>query len=172
MKDIIDQLLKDWAQERPDLDAAAMGIVGRIIVLGKQLESRANEALEQFDIPYWGLDVLATLRRSGRPYRLSPGDLRRSVLISSGAMTNRLDRLESRGLIVREPDPHDRRGSQVRLTPAGRRLIDRAIAARFEEATDAVSTLNRTEHAQLCGLLSKLTASLEVPAREPSKVLS
>jgi DNA-binding MarR family transcriptional regulator len=172
MKDVVDLLLKDWARERPDLDASAMAIVGRIIALGKQLENRANHVLVEFDLPYWGLDVLATLRRSGQPYRLSPSVLRRSMLISSGAMTNRLDRLESRELVRREPDPNDRRGSQIVLTTVGRRLIDRAIAARFEEAADAVAGLKRTEQAQLRTLLAKLTESLTLPTQAPAKMHS
>lgn len=172
MEDVVDHLLNDWARERPDLDPSAMAIVGRIIALGKQLENRANQALDPFDLPYWALDVLATLRRSGPPHRMSPGALRRSVLISSGAMTNRLDRLESRGLVRREPDPHDRRGSQIVLTAAGRRLVDQAIVARFDEAAEAVAGLKRNEQAQLRALLAKLTDSLELPTRSRTAALT
>lgn len=154
--DVVDQLLRDWRRERPELDASAMAVVGRILHLGRLLEASASESLRQADIHYTDLDVLATLRRSGAPYRLTPTALRKSVLLTSGAMTACLNRLEARGLIVRSPEDSDRRSLAAALTAKGVRLTDKAIVARFEQAEQAVAGLSATERAQLARLLRKL----------------
>lgn len=159
--DKTEHLLADWRRERPDLDVEPMAVVGRILSLGRQLESRANEALKASDLHYTELDVLATLRRSGKPYRRTPTDLRGSVLITSGAMTACIDRLERRGLVARQDNPDDRRSKSVTLTTAGRRLIDSAIESRFLEAADAVSAITPRERDTLARLLKKLAQSLE-----------
>jgi DNA-binding MarR family transcriptional regulator len=158
--DLVDRLLADWARERPDLDAAPMAVVGRVLVLGQVLTARANAVLKDAGLTYSDLDVLATLRRAGSPYRLTPTALRRSVLLTSGAMTACLNRLEARGLLTREPDADDRRVLAAALTPAGRDLADQAIAPRFAEAAEAVAGLAADERATLAGLLRKLTLSL------------
>lgn len=158
--DRIDRLLADWQAERPELDAAAMAIVGRLLSIGRQLEARANAALKPLGLHYTDLDVMATLRRSGKPYRLTPTQLRDSVLITSGAMTACLDRLEGNGLIARVASPSDRRSSAAELTPAGRKLIDKAIVVRFREAADAVLGLSDSERVRLAALLKKLGHSL------------
>lgn len=159
--DRIDRLLAEWQAERPELDAAAMAVVGRLLSIGRQLEGRANAALKPLGLHYTDLDVLATLRRGGRPYRRTPTELRDSVLITSGAMTACLDRLESNGLIARVADPHDRRSSAAELTTEGRKLIDKAIAVRFEEAAEALSSLSDSERSRLAALLKKLGRNLE-----------
>jgi DNA-binding MarR family transcriptional regulator len=105
--------------------------------------------------------VLATLRRGGRPYRRTPTELRNAVLITSGAMTACLDRLEANGLIARIADPKDRRSSAAELTPAGRKLIDKAIVIRFEEAAAALASLSDGERTRLAALLKKLGRGLE-----------
>jgi MarR family len=105
--DRIDHLLAEWHAERPELDAAAMAVVGRLLSIGRQLEARANAVLKPLGLHYTDLDVLATLRRGGRPYRRTPTELRNFVLITSGAMTACLDRLERNALIARLDDPHD-----------------------------------------------------------------
>ena len=143
--DRIDRLLAEWQSERPELDVAAMAVVGRLLSIGRQLEGRANAALKPLGLHYTDLDVLATLRRGGKPYRRTPTELRDSVLITSGAMTACLDRLENNGLIARVADPQDRRSSAAELTSAGRKLIDKAIVVRFEEAADALSALSVSE---------------------------
>lgn len=158
--DRIDRLLADWQAERPELDAAAMAIVGRLLSIGRQLEARANAALKPLGLHYTDLDVMATLRRSGKPYRLTPTQLRDSVLITSGAMTACLDRLEGNGLIARVASPSDRRSSAAELTPSGRKLIDKAIVVRFREAADAVLGLSDSERVRLAALLKKLGHSL------------
>ncbi|AJP72111.1 MarR family transcriptional regulator [Sphingomonas hengshuiensis] len=160
-EDVVDQLLRDWARERPDLDASAMAVVGRVLHLGGTLQGRAGEWLRVHGIGYTELDVLATLRRSGAPYCLNPTALRKSVLLSSGAMTACLNRLEQRGLIGRSPDDRDRRVLLASLTDRGRALIDDAIADHFREAERAVGGLDRGERAELSRLLRKLRLQLD-----------
>lgn len=158
--DVVDQLLHDWRRERPELDASAMAVVGRILHLGRLLEAGAGERLRAAGINYTDLDVLATLRRSGAPYRLTPTALRMSVLLTSGAMTACLNRLEARGLVARIAEGDDRRSLAAMLTPQGRKLIDKAIVARFEQAEEALAGLNARERAELAKLLRKLRTSL------------
>ena len=135
-------------------------IVGRLLNIGRQLEARANAALRPLGLHYTDLDVLATLRRGGKPYRRTPTELRDSVLITSGAMTACLDRLEGNGLIARIADPHDRRSSAAQLTADGRKLIDKAIEVRFAEADEALADLSDSERSRLAALLKKLSRSL------------
>jgi DNA-binding MarR family transcriptional regulator len=160
VEDLLDELLRDWKRERPELDVAAMGVVGRIIHLSGLLEYQANTALKPFKLRYTDFDVLATLRRRGSPYKLTPTELRRSILISSGAMTACLDRLEKSGFLGREPDPDDRRGTKVRLTAKGKALVDKAVAHRFDIARDAVKGLTTAEFARLSALLKKLSLTV------------
>lgn len=160
-EDVVDQLLRDWARERPDLDVSAMAVVGRVLHLGGLLQSRAGERLRGHGIGYTELDVLATLRRSGLPYRLSPTALRKSVLLTSGAMTACLNRLEQRGLISRSPDEADRRSLMATLTAQGLQLIEEAIAAHFRQADQAVAGLDAAERAQLAHLLRKFRLQLK-----------
>jgi len=158
--DGIDRLLAEWRAERPELEAAAMAVVGRLLSIGRQLEGRANAVLKPLGLHYTDLDVLATLRRGGRPYRRTPTELRNAVIITSGAMTACLDRLETNGLIARIADPQDRRSSAAELTPAGRKLIDKAIVIRFEEAAESISSLSASECSRLTILLKKLGRGL------------
>ncbi len=159
--DIIDHLVSDWKRERPELDASAMQIVGRILKLGKILERRAGLALKENNIHYTDLDVLATIRRSGKPYQLTPKELMKSVLITSGAMTTLLDRLTKLDLIFRANDPKDGRIKLACLTNKGKGIIDKAIEIRFKEAKESVNVLNNAEHAQFSALLKKLLFSLD-----------
>ena len=159
--DLLDDLIADWARERPDLDASPMHVVGRILQLGKKLEKRAGNALKESQIYYTDLDVLATLRRSGKPYELTPTELRKSVLITSGAMTALLDRLKKLGLIYRIPNPKDGRVSSAGLTEKGVKVIDEAIELRFEEASAAVEVFSEVEKQQFGNLLKKMLASLK-----------
>jgi len=159
--DLIDELIAQWRRERPDLDPVAMGVVGRVLRLAGCLQRSVERALAPFGLSLWQFDVLATLRRSGAPFRCSPTQLRRAVMLSSGAMTNRIDRLEAAGLVKRGPDPQDRRGVLIALTPKGRRLVDRAIIARFEEASQATASLSAAERGSLEEGLRKLLAAAE-----------
>jgi len=159
--DLIDRLISDWRRERPDLDPSPMGIVGRALMLGKALEKRANYALAARNLGYTDLDVLATLRRSGEPYCLSPKELMKSVLITSGSMTALLNRLTEHKLIERVEGEDDGRVKKARLTNKGIAVIDRAIADRFQEAADVVKRLSPEERDSLAMLLKKLLKGLK-----------
>jgi DNA-binding MarR family transcriptional regulator len=158
--DLIDNLVSDWAKERPELDTQAMHIVGRILKIGKTLEKRAGLSLVESGIHYTDLDVLATLRRSGHPYELAPKQLMKSVLITSGAMTALLDRLTKLELTYRTTDSADGRVKRAGLTEKGIELIDKAIEIRFEEAQNSIYILTEKEKNQLIPLLKKLMSSL------------
>lgn len=159
--DVVDHVLDEWRRERPDLDARALAVVGRILRLAGILERRANRALKRFAVPIWAFDVLGTLRRHGKPFSMTPTELMQSAMLSSGAMTNRIDRLEKLGLVARKPDPHDRRSLQVRLTPKGLKLVDAAAAVRFAEAADALRATSSADRKQFATLLRQLLIHLE-----------
>lgn len=161
-KDILETLVEDWQQERPDLDASPMLIVGRILKLGKILEKRAGKVLQSSGIYYTDLDVLATLRRSGKPYELTPTQLMKSVIISSGAMTALLDRLTKLKMIYRAADSKDGRIKLAGLTTKGAKVIDKAIKIRFSEALISISVLDPQEKDTLSYLLKKMMLKLDV----------
>lgn len=158
-KDLIDILIKEWKEERPQLDTSAIQVVGRILNLSKILEKRTSIVLEEYGIHYTDFDVLATIRRSGTPYELTPSNLMKSVLITSGAMTALLKRLSGLGLIYRAQDAKDGRIKLVGLTKKGAEIIDRATETRFMEATESIKILNNTENQDLSSLLKKILIS-------------
>ena len=158
--DLLDQLIEDWRTQCPDLDVEGMGVVGRIIHLAGRMRADAGEALAPFDLHYTDFDVLATLRRSGAPFALTPTQLMQSVLLTSGAMTATLKRLEGRGLVMRDQDAHDRRIKRVQLTQTGLSLINSAARARFQQAQTAIAPLTAEELEQLVGLLRKFGQGL------------
>lgn len=165
-RDAVDEILDQWKRIRPDLDLQAMGIIGRVgrfAAIGTRLMAAE---LERHGLQVGEFDVLAALRRSGEPYRLTPGQLSRAMMLSSGAMTNRLDRLQAAGLIRREDDPEDRRGIRVALTPAGLALADRAIVDHVAGEAALLQVLSRSERSQLGSLMRKLLASLEQRAED------
>src|SRR4051795_4225405 len=129
MRDEVDELLEAWGRERDDLDLAPVAVFSRVSRLARRLELARRDAFAAHGIEQWEFDGLAALRRAGAPYELSPGRLLRETLVTSGTMTNRIDRLSARGLVERLPDPHDRRGVLVRLTPDGRSTVDDAFEA-------------------------------------------
>ena len=159
--DAIKKIVEQWSVERPELDPSGFEVVGRILVLAEHLRRRVGEVLEPLGLGLWGFDVLATLRRQGAPFRLTPTELSHASMLTSGAMTNRLDRLEEAGLVRRERNPDDRRGVHVVLTEHGRELVDRALAVRFDEANDAVAGMALKEREKTAALLAKLLAHLE-----------
>jgi DNA-binding MarR family transcriptional regulator len=128
MEDEVDRLIEAWRRERPDLDVAPMEVLSRVSRLARHLDRARSQAFDAHGLESWEFDVLAALRRAGTPYQLSPGKLLKETLVTSGTMTNRVDRLTARGLVERLPDPHDRRGVLVQLTPAGRDKVDAAMA--------------------------------------------
>ena len=152
-KDIIDEFKDDWRRQRPDLDSEPMGIVLRINALAKLLGDQASGRLEEFDLQWWQYDVLSALRRKGKPFTMAATELADAGMLTSGAMTNRIDRLEQEGLVRRLPDPADGRRVLVQLTDKGLALIDFAAAARFEVATAALDSLDLEQRRQLGDLL-------------------
>ncbi len=151
--DIADAILNQWSAERPELDTAGLGIVIRIMSLNRSFAKQAAAALEPLDLELWEYDVLSALRRQGKPFALPASALARESELSTGAMTNRIDRLEERGLVRREADPSDRRSIIICLTPSGRLLIDDAISYRLEAAGENLQSLSAEDREQLATLL-------------------
>jgi len=139
--DAIDEMNAVWRTVRPDLDPSPLDAVGRVLVLARHLEQSVEIALKPHGLSLGQFDILATLRRGGEGAKMTPTALLKSVMLSSGGMTNRLDRLETAGLLFREPDPDDRRGIVVGLTPEGKTRIDAAIETRFAEARASMPDL-------------------------------
>ena len=160
-RDPVDRILGQWQRERPDLDVSPMGIVGRITRLAKHLERSIQEKFAEFGLTVGEFDVLATLRRSGQPYQLSPTDMFNALMVTSGTMTHRLDRLEKAELIDRLPDPSDRRGTIISLTGKGFNLIEEAVTAHVANEHRIVSVLETSEREGLILLLRKLLMSFE-----------
>ena len=156
MRDEVDSLVDAWARERSDLDLAPVEVFSRISRLARHLDLARRDAFTAHDIESWEFDVLAALRRAGAPYELSPGRLLRETLVTSGTMTNRVDRLTGRGLVERLPDPHDRRGVLVRLTPEGRATVDDAFEALLVAERTFLTRLPEKDQARLAGLLRTL----------------
>jgi DNA-binding MarR family transcriptional regulator len=160
-RDAFDKTQEQWKREWPEADTSGLEAIGRILLLAKYLHQSVAQRLGIFDLDLWGFDVLATLRQQGPPYQLSPRELCKAAVLSSGAMTNRLDRLEAAGLLGRRPDTNDRRSLIIELTPKGKDLVDEAITARLEEANEAAAPLSESERRELIRLLRKLLASRE-----------
>ncbi|MFB0617498.1 MarR family winged helix-turn-helix transcriptional regulator [Streptomyces sp. AGS-58] len=154
--DPVDVITEQWARVRPDLDTRAMEVFGRIFRLARAMGDRMERAYKPYNISRGEFDVLATLRRSGEPYTLSPRELSATLMLTTGGMTGRLDKLERAGLLRRSPDPHDRRGLKVALTEEGLRLIDEAVAAGLAEENAALSALSTEQADHLAGLLRAL----------------
>jgi DNA-binding MarR family transcriptional regulator len=160
-RDAVDAIIGQWAAVRPDLDTKAMEVFGRIYRLSRAMGDRMEKRYAQFGISRGEFDVLATLRRAGEPYTLSPRQLSSTLMLTTGGMTGRLDKLERAGLLRRSPDPHDRRGLQVTLTEQGLTLIDEAVGAGLALQTEALSTLDTDEADRLADLLRKLLAGTQ-----------
>lgn len=154
-------LLEEWERERPDLDPSPVGIQGRIVRLAARFLRHSDAWLGPLGLSWEAFSLIVTLRRSGKPYELRPTDLLRESLLTSGAITNRIDRVEELGLIERRPDKNDRRSYVIRLTPAGKKLSDKVIASHFSGVDGLLDVLSQAERKQLGMLLSKLLHSLE-----------
>src|SRR4051794_29732247 len=145
MRDGVDRILEQWQRERPDLDHSPIGVIGRVSRLARELEQRLEPVYRDHGLePGWH-DVLATLRRSGPPYRLRAREFTGALMLTSSGTTKRLDRLERAGLIERSPDPDDRRGTLITLTGAGRALTDRVTEAHMENERGLLSALTEAE---------------------------
>jgi len=158
MRDEVDSLVEAWARERSDLDLGPVEVFSRISRLARHLDLARRDAFTAHAIESWEFDVLAALRRAGAPYELSPGRLLRETLVTSGTMTNRVDRLAARGLVERYPDPDDRRGVIVRLTADGKATVDGAFEALLAAEADLLADLPERERKRLAGLLRSLLA--------------
>lgn len=158
-KDVIDELQNDWSVQRPDLNIEPMGVVLRIQALAKIFGDQTSAKLNEFDLQWWQYDVLSTLRRQGKPFVMAASELASSNMLSSGAMTNRIDRLEEDKLVCRIKDASDGRRVLVKLTKKGLRLIEDATRARFETATDALESLSDQQRASLSDLLRMVLTS-------------
>jgi DNA-binding MarR family transcriptional regulator len=160
-EDHVDRVVQQWAQVRPHLDTAPMALVARLGRAASYADARINEGLSAFGLTRPSWDVLASLRRSGEPYRLSPTTLYRGLMRTSGAMTHRLARLQRAGLIRRVADPGDNRSRLVELTPKGLALVDRIAPVHLENERRLLSPLDRNEQRELAALLKTLLGSLE-----------
>ncbi len=160
-KDLIDELQRDWSQQRPDLDPEPMGVVLRIQALAKILGDQTASRLQEFDLQWWQYDVLSTLRRQGDPFVLAATELADCSMLTSGAMTNRIDRLEKEKLVRRLKDDEDRRRVLVQLTQKGLKLIEGATEARFEAAMDALEGLSSRQRESLSNLLRLVLTAQE-----------
>ena len=159
--DPVDQILAQWLRERPDLDVSPMGIIGRMGRLSKHLERAIQVTFSEFGLTIAEFDVLAALRRFGQPYQLSPTELFQTLMVSSGTMTHRIDRLYQAKLVKRIPDPNDRRGTLIQLTDEGFDVIEKAVEAHVTNEHRVLNALEQSEREALAGLLRKLLISFE-----------
>ena len=154
-QDKIDKILTQWKRESPQLDLSSLAVIGRILQLSRLLEKQRESVLVDFDLTLWSFDMLATLRRQGPPYQLKPTELYGLLMLSSGAMTNRIDRLEKAGLVTRLRDPNDRRSVTVQLTNKGLEQVDNVMPVLFEQENQLLENLSKTETKTLISLLKK-----------------
>lgn len=159
--DSIARIRAQWKRERPDLDTSPMETIGRILRLQFLAGARIRLLLRRHAIDWGAFDVLATLRRSGAPHRMTPTALYRDLVLTSGAMTHRLDGLEEAGLVKRRPDPGDRRGTLIELTDAGKEVVDRAMTAHMQGEARMLVHLSTAQRRALADLLQKLLTGME-----------
>ena len=170
-QDHLDRIAEQWARERPDLDVSALATMGRLFRVAELAHVELGLWLRGYKLPPGWFDVLAALRRAGPPFELTPTALMHAMMLSSGGVTKRLDRLAEARLVTRRPDPDDRRGVLVRLTARGRQLIDRALAEHVANEEEVLGTLSLAEQRRLDDLLRRLLARLEHevdPVKRPS----
>jgi DNA-binding MarR family transcriptional regulator len=156
LADEVDRIVAAWDRERPDLDASPLQVLSRISRLARHLDLARGAAFAERGLELWEFDVLSALRRSGPPYQLSPGQLVTQTLVTSGTMTNRVDRLAARGFVSRSPDPNDRRGVIVTLTDTGREAVDGALADLLRRERELLARLSAPEREGLSTLLRTL----------------
>ena len=159
--DEVDRIVEAWQRERPDLDVSPLAVLSRVRRLARHLDLARRSAFAEHGLEGWGFDVLSALRREGAPYELSPGQLVAQMLVTSGTMTNRIDRLTARGLVCRGPDPSDRRGVKVMLTSTGRAVVDDAMADLLYRERILLNELPQSERDRLAELLRRLLSPFE-----------
>jgi DNA-binding MarR family transcriptional regulator len=151
-RDAVDRIAEQWATARPDVDSSPLAVIGRISRLSRLVDRRLAESFARFDLEAWMYDVLATLRRGGEPYELTAGQLVAQTMVTTGAITNRIDRLEQRGLVERG-SATDRRKVIVRLTPAGRELVDEVVEPHMAVEEEILAALSPRQRDELVRLL-------------------
>lgn len=156
MADQVDRILEQWQREKPELNVAPMAVIGRLSRAALRIESRLAETFAQHGLDAASFDVLATLLRSGVPYRLTPAELARESMISTSAVAQRLNKLEARALVTRESNPNDGRGTLVALTNTGHEVIDKALPDHIETERAILAPLSHEEQKTLALLLSKI----------------
>ena len=166
VSDEVDDIVARWRRERPDLDVAPLEVLSRVSRLAKHLDRARRAAFAAHGLEAWEFDVLSALRRQGVPYQLSPGALLRSTLVTSGTMTNRIDRLAAAGLVRRDKDPQDKRGVLVRLTDAGKATVDAALSDLLDRERELLDGLDRRQQTDLAALLRILLAPFDAAATE------
>ena len=157
----MDRLVAAWARERPDLDVRPLEVLSRVTRLARHLDRARRTAFAAHGLETWEFDVLAALRREGKPYVLSPGQLISQTMVTSGTMTNRIDRLAEHGLVERQPAPDDRRGVLVQLTPAGLDRVDAAFADLLDVERGLLGDLDEADRDRLADLLREVTAPFD-----------
>lgn len=158
-RDTVDRVLGQWHEVRPEVDVSPIGVIARVSRLSRLIDRRLAENFARFGIENWMYDVLATLRRQGEPYALTAGELVRQTMVTTGALTNRIDRLEQRGLVERT-GTDDRRKVLVRLTPAGRELVDEVVGAHMDTEREILSELSGRQEHDLAQLLRRVLLHL------------
>ena len=161
--DEVDRIVGAWRRERPDLDVAPLQVLSRVTRLARHLDRARGAAFAAHGLEVWEFDVLAALRRAGAPYELSPGQLTVETLVTSGTMTNRIDRLEQRALVRRRPDPSDGRGVLVGLTENGRELVDTALEDLLGRERALLASLEPGDADMLAAALRRLVAPFDGP---------
>jgi len=161
MRDAVDVILAQWAAERPDVDVSAIAVIGRISRLEKRLAAELARVFALHGLEHWEYDVLATLRRSGPPFELTVGEMLESMMLASGTISHRIDRLEGRGLVERRPDPNDGRVVRVRLSRTGKTLVERALVDHAANEERLLSGLSSREREQLAALLRRLQVTVD-----------
>ena len=159
--DEVDRIVDAWLRERPDLDFEPLQVLSRVARLAKHLDRARRTAFSRSELESWEFDVLSALRRAGAPYELSPKSLLQQTLVSSGTMTNRIDRLVERDLVTRRTDPNDGRGILVGMNPAGLTRVDAAITRLVDAEAELLSTLSASDQERLSGLLRKLSLGFD-----------
>jgi DNA-binding MarR family transcriptional regulator len=159
--DEVDRIVDAWERERPDLDFEPLQVLSRVGRLARHLDRARRSAFAASDLESWEFDVLSALRRAGAPYQLSPKALLQQTLVSSGTMTNRIDRLVSRRLVERRTDPRDGRGILVVMTPEGQSRVDASISQLLTAEAELLERLSPADRARLAGLLRKLSLDFD-----------
>jgi DNA-binding MarR family transcriptional regulator len=164
LRDEVDDLIAGWRAERPDLDLEPLHVLSRVSRLARHLDRARRAAFAAHGLETWEFDVLSALRRQGPPYQLSPGSLLRATLVTSGTMTNRIDRLAEGGLVRRLPDPQDKRGVLVKLTDRGKAVADSALTDLLEQERGLLTGLDASERGLLAALLRMLLSPFDADA--------